>query len=80
MYNVTRHGTSCSPTANAATNMVKEQQSSPRNSLQIMKRWNQVAIVGVGLIGGSIGLALRERKLADVVLGIGRRSFPPPRQ
>src|SRR5687768_12945021 len=39
-----------------------------------MKRWNQVAIVGVGLIGGSIGLALRERKLADVVVGIGRRA------
>jgi prephenate dehydrogenase len=32
-----------------------------------------VAIVGVGLIGGSIGLALRERKLAERVVGIGRR-------
>src|SRR5687767_13052744 len=36
-------------------------------------RWKTVAIVGVGLIGGSIGLALRERKLADRVIGIGRR-------
>ena len=38
-----------------------------------MKRWNQVAIVGVGLIGGSIGLALRQRKLADIVVGVDRR-------
>ncbi len=36
--------------------------------------WNTVAIVGVGLIGGSIGLALRERKLAKRVVGIGRRA------
>jgi len=32
-----------------------------------------VAIIGVGLIGGSIGLALRERKLARNIVGIGRR-------
>ena len=38
-----------------------------------MKRWNMVAIVGVGLIGGSIGLALRQRGLAERVTGIGRR-------
>jgi len=38
-----------------------------------MKRFKTVAIVGVGLIGGSIGLALRERGLADQVIGIGRR-------
>ena len=31
-----------------------------------------MAIVGVGLIGGSIGLAVRERKLARQVIGIGR--------
>ena len=31
-----------------------------------------VAIVGVGLLGGSIGLALRERHLARRVIGIGR--------
>jgi prephenate dehydrogenase len=36
--------------------------------------WNTVAIIGVGLIGGSIGLALRERKLARRVVGIGRRA------
>ncbi|RMF86832.1 MAG: prephenate dehydrogenase [Planctomycetota bacterium] len=38
-----------------------------------MARWNTVAIVGVGLIGGSIGLALQKRKLAERVIGIGRR-------
>jgi len=38
-----------------------------------MKRLDCVAIVGVGLIGGSIGLALRKRNLADRVIGIGRR-------
>ncbi len=36
--------------------------------------WKTVSIVGVGLIGGSIGLALRERKLAEHVVGIGRRT------
>jgi prephenate dehydrogenase len=34
----------------------------------------RVAIIGVGLIGGSIGLALRERGLAEEVVGIGRRA------
>ncbi len=38
-----------------------------------MKPLENVAIVGVGLIGASIGLALRERKLAKRVVGIGRR-------
>lgn len=38
-----------------------------------MSTWNSVAIVGVGLIGGSVGLALRRRGLADRVIGIGRR-------
>ena len=36
-------------------------------------QYGRVAIVGVGLIGGSIGLALRERGLATEVVGIGRR-------
>lgn len=38
-----------------------------------MAEYETVAIVGVGLIGGSIGLALRERKLAREVVGVGRR-------
>jgi prephenate dehydrogenase len=38
-----------------------------------MGQWNTVAIIGVGLIGGSVGLTLRRRGLADRVIGIGRR-------
>jgi prephenate dehydrogenase len=37
-----------------------------------MSRWDTVAIVGVGLLGGSLGLALREQGLAHSVIGIGR--------
>lgn len=35
---------------------------------------SRVAIVGVGLIGGSIGLALRQRGVAAEVIGVGRRA------
>ncbi len=38
-----------------------------------MRKWDTVAIVGVGLIGGSIGLALQQRGLARRIVGIGRR-------
>jgi len=38
-----------------------------------MRRFKTVAIVGVGLIGGSVGLALRQRRIAEQVVGIGRR-------
>lgn len=38
-----------------------------------MKHFDTIAIVGVGLIGGSIGLAVRQRGLAEHVVGIGRR-------
>jgi cyclohexadieny/prephenate dehydrogenase len=34
--------------------------------------WNTVTIVGVGLIGGSIGLAVKSRGLARQVIGVGR--------
>lgn len=34
--------------------------------------FKQVAIVGVGLIGGSLGLILRRQGLADHVVGVGR--------
>jgi prephenate dehydrogenase len=34
--------------------------------------WPTVAIVGVGMIGGSIGLALKSRKLVGRVIGVGR--------
>ncbi len=35
--------------------------------------FKQVAIVGVGLIGGSLGLVLKRQAMADTVVGIGRR-------
>jgi prephenate dehydrogenase len=35
--------------------------------------FSQVAIVGVGLIGGSLGMILRRRGLAASVVGVGRR-------
>jgi prephenate dehydrogenase len=38
-----------------------------------MKIFNKITIIGVGLIGGSIGLAVKKRHLADVVCGVGRR-------
>ncbi len=38
-----------------------------------MSLFRRVAIVGVGLIGGSIGLGLTRRGLAQTVVGIGRR-------
>lgn len=37
-------------------------------------RWNKVTIVGVGLLGGSLGLALRRRGLARLVAGYVRRT------
>lgn len=39
-----------------------------------MKKLNKIAIIGVGLIGGSIGLAIKKRKLAGRVIGIFRRN------
>ena len=38
-----------------------------------MKAFQCVAIVGVGLIGGSVGLAVRSRKVAKTVVGAGSR-------
>ena len=35
--------------------------------------FQQVTIIGVGLLGGSLGLLLKEKRLAKVVVGIGRR-------
>jgi prephenate dehydrogenase len=35
--------------------------------------FKQVAIIGVGLIGGSLGMILRRKALADHVVGVGRR-------
>lgn len=41
-----------------------------------MAFFDTVAIVGVGLMGGSIGLALRKERMARHVIGIGRRIEP----
>jgi len=38
-----------------------------------MKQFDKIAIIGVGLIGGSIGLAVKKRKLAGEVVGVFRR-------
>lgn len=35
--------------------------------------FKQVAIIGVGLIGGSLGMMIRRKALADHVVGVGRR-------
>jgi prephenate dehydrogenase len=35
-------------------------------------RFEKVAVVGVGLIGGSFGLALKQKRLARTVVGVGR--------
>jgi prephenate dehydrogenase len=36
--------------------------------------WRRVAIVGVGMVGGSLGMALRARGLAERVVGVARRA------
>src|SRR5690348_9857240 len=36
--------------------------------------WQKITLVGVGLLGGSLGLAIKERKLASKVDGLVRRS------
>jgi prephenate dehydrogenase len=36
-------------------------------------RWQKVTLIGVGLLGGSLGLALRQRRLAGRVVGYVRR-------
>jgi prephenate dehydrogenase len=35
--------------------------------------WKKVSLIGVGLLGGSLGLALKRRRLADGVVGFVRR-------
>lgn len=36
-------------------------------------RWNKITLVGVGLLGGSLGLALRRRQLTNEIAGYVRR-------
>jgi prephenate dehydrogenase len=37
-------------------------------------RWKKVTLIGVGLLGGSLGLALRQRRLANEIVGFVRRA------
>ncbi len=37
-------------------------------------RWNRITIVGVGLLGGSLGLALKQRRLSKSITGFVRRA------
>jgi prephenate dehydrogenase len=37
-------------------------------------RWKKITLVGVGLLGGSLGLALKRRRLAGSVVGFVRRA------
>jgi prephenate dehydrogenase len=41
--------------------------------LSFLMHWNQISLIGVGLLGGSLGLAARQRRLADRVVGFVRR-------
>src|SRR5574341_1204009 len=36
--------------------------------------WQQMTLVGVGLLGGSLGMAVRQRRLATRVVGFVRRT------
>lgn len=38
-----------------------------------MRLFNKVAIIGIGLIGGSLALCLKEKQLASQVIGVSRR-------
>lgn len=40
-----------------------------------MKQFNKITIIGVGLIGGSIGLAIKKKRLAKEVVGVFRREL-----
>jgi len=44
-----------------------------RHRFNAAVQWNKVALIGVGLLGGSLGLALRRRQLAGSVHGLVRR-------
>src|SRR3989304_3056737 len=44
----------------------------PRTVKKKQPFFEQVAIVGVGLLGASLALALKKRKLAGRIVGVGR--------
>jgi prephenate dehydrogenase len=37
-------------------------------------RWKKITLIGVGLLGGSLGMALKKRRLAESVVGFVRRA------
>ncbi len=39
-----------------------------------MKGFNKITIIGVGLIGGSMGLAIKKRKLAKKIIGVAKHA------
>ncbi|HTN43110.1 MAG TPA: prephenate dehydrogenase/arogenate dehydrogenase family protein [Nitrospiria bacterium] len=44
-------------------------------AIQAQKRlFRKIVIVGVGLIGGSLGMAARKKRLADTIIGVGPRA------
>jgi prephenate dehydrogenase len=45
-----------------------------------VKKIDKLVVCGVGLIGGSFALALRQAGLVKRIVGIGRRPEPSPRQ
>src|SRR5437764_184853 len=47
--------------------------NSAKADASAMHRWQKIALIGVGLLGGSLGLVVRERRLADRVVGYVRR-------
>lgn len=49
-------------------------RSAAKSKSKSKKRpFRTIVIVGVGLIGGSIGMAVRKKRLADTVIGVGPR-------
>ena len=38
-----------------------------------MEKFSRIGIVGLGLIGGSIGLELKKRKISEYVYGFSRK-------
>ncbi len=44
----------------------------PKRGARRRPAWKRVAVIGVGLIGGSLALAMRRRGLAGEIVGVGR--------
>jgi prephenate dehydrogenase len=59
----------------AANPSISESAASPASapSGRAPIHFEKVAIIGVGLIGGSLGMIVKQERLADEIVGIGRR-------